>query len=100
MATSLLIVPGIEIEAGRIASWKDCKGPYCPIISRVLDSSHMTVSCHDPLIAVDSVRLQILSVYLPVSSIWGVGGTFLALFTIFNKILQLVVKINIFQINQ
>jgi len=34
------------------------------------------------------------------SSIWGVGDTFLALRTIFNKILQLVVKINIFKKNQ
>jgi len=38
--------------------------------------------------------------YMPIVVSMKLGDTFLALPTIFNKILQLVVKINIFQINQ
>ena len=30
MAASLLTVPGIQIEAGRIASWEKREGPYYP----------------------------------------------------------------------
>ena len=30
MAASLLTVPGIQIEAGRIASWEKREGPYFP----------------------------------------------------------------------
>ena len=46
------------------------------------------------------VHVYVGSVLNNSSSIQGAWGHFLAVPTIFNKILQLVVKINIFQINQ